>query len=122
MDVPDNLWTSAWLATGGRPGNAGTAVIAGHRGIGAPGVFSGLKNVRPGARIYISDRAGGELVYEVTSVESLDLSPASQLKVFGPNAESRLVLVTCSGTYSSSTRTYDHRLVVFSRLLPLADR
>jgi hypothetical protein len=28
------------------------------------------------------------------------------------------VLITCFGKYSSSTRTYDHRLVVFSRLLP----
>ena len=40
---------------------------------------------------------------------------ATQLAVFGPNAEQRLVLVTCFGRYSSSTGIYDQRLVVFSR-------
>src|SRR6202521_1216126 len=42
MDVPDNLWISAWLSSGARPGQTGTSVIAGHRGIGTPAVFSHL--------------------------------------------------------------------------------
>ncbi len=118
MDVPDNLWTSAWLSTGARPGQAGTSVIAGHRGIGTPAVFSHLEYVRSGERIYVSDAAGGELVYEVTRVVSLDLSAATQVEVFGPTSQQQLVVITCIGEYIRSTRTYDHRLVVFSRLLP----
>ena len=74
--------------------------------------------VRPGDRINVSDAGGGELLYQVTRVASLDLSMATQLQVFGPTGQQQLVLITCFGQYSRSTRTYDHRLVVFSRLLP----
>ncbi len=118
MSVPDNLWVSGWLSSSSRPGQTGTAVIAGHRGIGTPALFSHLENLRPGDRIHVSDASGGELVYEVTGVASLDLSVASQLQVFGPTAQMELVLITCIGRYSPSTSTYDHRLVVFSRLVP----
>ena len=118
MGVPNNLWVSGWLSVGARPGMAGSAVIAGHRGIGTPALFSHLEDVRTGDRIHVSDATGGELVFEVTRVASLDLSVATQLQVFGPTAQHQLVLITCFGRYSNSTRTYDHRLVVFSRLLP----
>jgi LPXTG-site transpeptidase (sortase) family protein len=118
MAVPDNLWVSAWLSSGARPGQAGSTVIAGHRGISTPGLFGHLENVRPGDRIRVSDAGGDELVYQVTRVASLDLSTATQLEVFGPTPQQQLVLITCFGQYSRNTRTYDHRLVVFSRLLP----
>jgi LPXTG-site transpeptidase (sortase) family protein len=118
MAVPDNLWVSAWLSSGARPGQAGSAVIAGHRGISTPGLFGHLENVRAGDRIRVSDAGGAELVYQVTRVASLDLSTATQLQVFGPTTHQQLVLITCIGQYSRTTRTYDHRLVVFSQLLP----
>jgi LPXTG-site transpeptidase (sortase) family protein len=118
MDVPDNLWTTAWLSSGARPGQPGPTVIAGHRGIGTPAVFSQLENVRPGARIFVSDSTGAELVYEVTGLVTVDLSPSAQVDVFGPTQTQQLVLITCFGKYSSRTRTYDNRLVVVTRLLP----
>jgi LPXTG-site transpeptidase (sortase) family protein len=120
MDVPDNLWTTAWLSRDVRPGQPGRAVIAGHRGISTPAVFSRLENVRPKDRIYVSDRAGAELVYEVTSVVSLDMSTNTDVDVFGRTPTQQLVLITCFGKYSYSRHTYDHRLVVFTRLLPPA--
>jgi LPXTG-site transpeptidase (sortase) family protein len=118
MAVPDNLWRSGWLSSSARPGEAGSSVIAGHRGIGTPALFSHLEDLRPGDRIHVSDASGGELVYEVMRVSSLDLSVGSQIQVFGRTSEQQLVLITCIGQYSRTTRTYDHRLVVFSRLLP----
>jgi LPXTG-site transpeptidase (sortase) family protein len=120
MDVPDNLWTSSWLDTGPRPGQAGNAVIAGHRGVGTPALFSHLEKVQPGDRIYVSDAAGNELIYVVTRVASLDLSVSTQVAVFEPTTSQQLVLITCFGRFMDTTRTYDHRLVVFSRPLPLA--
>jgi len=118
MGAPASLWSSAWLSSGPRPGQAGSTVIAGHRGVETQALFSHLENVRPGDQIRVSDAGGGELVYEVTRVASMDLSVATQLQVFGPTTQQQLVLVTCFGKYSQATRTYDHRLVVFSRLLP----
>jgi len=118
MAVPDNLWVSAWLSSGARPGQAGSTVIAGHRGISTPGLFGHLENVRQGDVIRVSDAGGGELAYQVTRVASLDLTTATQMQVFGPTTQQQLVLITCFGQYLPGTRTYDHRLVVFSRLLP----
>ena len=118
MDVPDNLWTSSWLARGPRPGQAGNAVIAGHRGVGSPALFSHLENVQPGDQIFVSDAAGHQLTYVVTRVASLDLSSSTQVAVFGPTSSQQLVLITCLGRYVPSARTYDHRLVVFSQPLP----
>jgi len=118
MGVPNNLWIGAWLSSSARPGQAGNAVIAGHRGIGSPGLFGHLETVRPGDRIRVSDASNGELVYLVTRVALLDMSADSQMQVFAPATEPQLVLVTCFGQYSRTTLTYDHRLVVFSRLLP----
>ena len=115
MNVPDNLWTSSWLATGPRPGQPGNAVIAGHRGVGTPALFSHLETVQPGDRIYVSDAAGNQLIYVVTRVASMDLSTSTQVAVFGPTSGQNLVLITCFGRYIPSARTYDHRLVVFSR-------
>ena len=115
MNVPDNLWTSSWLASGPRPGQPGNAVIAGHRGVGTPALFSHLETVQPGDRIYVSDAAGNQLIYVVTRVASMDLSTSTQVAVFGPTSGQNLVLITCFGRYIPSARTYDHRLVVFSR-------
>jgi LPXTG-site transpeptidase (sortase) family protein len=118
MDVPDNLWTSSWLAKGPRPGQPGNAVIAGHRGVGSPALFSHLEDVHPGDKIYVSDAAGNQLTYLVTRVAVLDLSPSTQLAVFGPATTPQVVLITCFGRYIPSARTYDHRLVVFGSPLP----
>jgi LPXTG-site transpeptidase (sortase) family protein len=118
MGVPDNLWTSSWLAVGPRPGDPGNAVIAGHRGVGSPALFSHLENVQPGDRIYVSDEAGHELIYVVTGVAVLDLSASTQVAVFKPTSIEQLVLVTCFGKYMPRARSYDHRLVVFSVPLP----
>jgi LPXTG-site transpeptidase (sortase) family protein len=118
MDVPRNLWTTAWLSSGARPGQAGSSVIAGHRGVGSPAVFSHLENVQPHDRIYVSDVGGAELVYEVTNVVSVDRSTKTHVDVFGHTATSQLVVITCFGKYSNKTGTYDHRLAVFARLLP----
>ena len=93
-------------------------MIAGHRGVGSPALFSHLENVRAGDKIYVSDAKGNELVYVVTGMASFDLNASAQAAVFGPTTSQQLVLITCFGRYSNSTGTYDHRLVVYSRLLP----
>jgi LPXTG-site transpeptidase (sortase) family protein len=118
MDVPNNLWTSSWLATGPKPGQPGNAVIAAHRGVGSPALFSHLENVQPGDTIYVSDAAGNEIAYSVTAVVALDLSLSSQREVFAPATAQQLVLITCFGRYIPNARTYDHRLVVVGQ--PLA--
>ena len=119
MSVPDNLWTAAWLATGPRPGEAGRTVLAGHRGIGTPALFSGLEQVHNGDRIFLSDRSGAEVVYAVVSVTPMDLSSATQQAVFGPTSQRQLVVVTCFGRFLSGAGTYNERLVVTAQQVSL---
>src|SRR4029077_3848702 len=121
MDVPDNLWTSSWWAAGPRPGQAGNAVIAGHRGVGTPALFSHLEDVKPGDWIYISDGAGNELIYVVTRVASLDLSTSTRIAVFEKGQTRERVLITCCGDYVGGAVPYDHGLgVVEKPLLPIS--
>jgi LPXTG-site transpeptidase (sortase) family protein len=111
---------SHWTGPGTSKVDDDQGLPAGHRGVGTPALFSHLENVKPGDWIYISDAAANELVYVVTRVASLDLSNSTRAAVFENGPTSQLVLITCFGDYIASARTYDHRLVVFSRpLLPI---
>jgi sortase (surface protein transpeptidase) len=119
MDVPGNLWNAGWLDTGPRPGAPGQAVLDGHKNsVHGPGLFNDLAQLRVGDRVYVSDPTGGELTFEVTRTMSYPLSGFPSSEVFGAVASSQLNLITCVGGYSTQAHTYDHRLVVFTRLLP----
>jgi uncharacterized repeat protein (TIGR01451 family) len=119
MEAPSNVWNAGWLRTGVRPGAVGQAVIDGHLDTVQGGaVFANLRGLRPGDRIYVSDDSGGELSFAVTAVQSLPLEGFPILQVFGPGSSRSLNLITCDGAYSEARRTYDHRTVVFSTLVP----
>jgi uncharacterized repeat protein (TIGR01451 family) len=117
MDVPGNLWDTAWLQTGVKPGASGQAIIDGHLdSVSGSAVFSALHRLQPGDQIYVSDASGAELAFRVRAlaVEPLDGFPS--LQVFGPAHGRFLNLITCAGQYDRVRRTYDHRLVVFAEL------
>jgi sortase (surface protein transpeptidase) len=58
MDVPSKYASTGWLRTGSKPGNPGTAVIAGHYGWlrGKPNVFTKLDQLQKGDEIAVFDR------------------------------------------------------------------
>jgi LPXTG-site transpeptidase (sortase) family protein len=118
MDVPGNLWDTAWLQTGVKPGAPGQAVIDGHfdSAQGSAAVFSDLHRLHAGDAIYVSDAAGRELTFKVTALQVLPLDGFPTLRVFGPAHNRLLNLITCAGRFDSTRRTYDHRLVVFTQL------
>jgi uncharacterized repeat protein (TIGR01451 family) len=117
MDVPGNLWDTAWLQTGVKPGAPGQAVIDGHvDGAKGPAVFSDLHRLHAGDAIYVSDAAGRELTFKVTALQVVPLDGFPTLRVFGPAHGRLLNLITCAGHFDPTRRTYDHRLVVFTQL------
>jgi hypothetical protein len=117
MDVPANLWDTAWLETGVRPGALGQAVIDGHLdSVHGSAVFADLHLLRPGNPIYVSDASGRELIFRVTALQVEPLDGFNTLQVFGPTHGRFLNLITCAGRYDPNRRTYDHRLVVFAQL------
>lgn len=119
MGTPSGPWTVGWWDRGFLPGQPGSAVIDGHvdyRNVG-PAVFWRLDNLRPGDLIQITMPGDAVLTFVVdqTAVYTADES-APVARIFAPSDVPRLNLITCTGTFDPSSRSYDRRLVVFSKL------
>lgn len=116
MDVPKDLANAAWLDLGPRPGESGSAVIAGHYGLkdGKPSVFDDLYKLRKGDKLYIEDDKGTIIAFVVR--ENRRYAPnADASSVFISNdGKPHLNLITCEGDWNEVTKTYSQRLVVFA--------
>ncbi len=118
MDVPNNIWNAGWLTSTPRPGDVGNAVLDGHKdSVEGVAVFWSLGNLAVGDRVYVSDRYGYELTFEVVEKQSYDLNKAPLSRIFGAASDKNLNLITCDGTFVPEQYTYDHRLVIYTRLV-----
>ena len=116
MDIPKSPDDVAWLKFGPRPGENGSAVIAGHYGIknGKASVFDDLHKLRKGDKLYIEDSKGTTISFVVR--ENRRYNPkADASNVFGSSdGKSHLNLVTCEGVWNKASQGYPQRLVVFA--------
>ena len=116
MDVPKSPDNVAWFNLGARPGNIGSAVIAGHYGIlknGEGSIFDNLKKLNKGDQLYIEDDKGATITFAVRENRSYD-ADADASDVFSSNdGKSHLNLVTCQG-WDKVSESYTKRLVVFT--------
>ncbi len=119
MDVPSTDTTVAWYSLGKRPGEQGSAVVAGHfdARVGGPGIFFGLSELQPGDRIYIADIKGKQHVFEVIGVVIYSDEAFPTKTVFGDKTAERLNLITCEGSFDQGSGEYTERLVVYSELV-----
>lgn len=119
MGVPTNYSDVAWYKHGTIPGQVGSAVIDGHvdNGLGLSGVFKNLGKLAAGDDIYVVTKTGRELHFVVESVNSYPYKSVPLDALFLRNDEPRLNLITCGGTWVKSDKTYDQRLVVYTRLV-----
>jgi LPXTG-site transpeptidase (sortase) family protein len=119
MDVPKNSSDVAWYDLGYKPGQKGNAVIAGHydRKDGSPAVFWDLAKLAPGDKIYVTDVTGKEQTFEVTGNQKFPYDNFPLKEVFGDSSDAMLNLITCQGTWNSTTGMYSHRSVIFSKLV-----
>lgn len=116
MDVPKERANVAWFDPGARPGENGSAVIAGHYGRknGKGSVFDDLHKLRKGDKIYVEQENGGSISFVVR--ESRRFNPdADASAVFGSSdGIPHLNLITCEGTWDAALEGYPMRLVVFA--------
>jgi len=117
MDAPKNQDDVAWYELGTRPGEVGSAVIAGHYGVwknGKGSVFDNLSKLQKGDKVTVEDDKG-EIIYFVVR-ESRSYDPdADATDVFGSNdGKSHLNLITCEGDWDKAAKSYSLRLVVFT--------
>jgi len=118
MGVPSNYKNVAWYKQGPRPGESGNAVIAGHldNSLGLPAVFMRLGELKVGDEVKVAEGAK-ILTFKVVDKKVYPYDQAPLEEIFGSSSKSRLNLITCSGDWLKSTRTYEERLVVFTELV-----
>jgi hypothetical protein len=121
MDVPSNFSDVAWFAQGYQPGEFGHAVFDGHvSNVDSAAVFYNVENLLPGARIYVTGSDGTVLMFQVSAIESYGLDVAPLDSMFGPSDWPEVVLITCGGGWHEDTHLFDHRTVVYARLMSVS--
>jgi LPXTG-site transpeptidase (sortase) family protein len=116
MDIPKGPNDVGWFNLGPRPGEIGSAVVAGHFGWknNIPAVFDDLHTLKRGDKIYVQDDKGAKTTFVVTEVGIYDQN-GDAANVFGSNdGKAHLNLITCQGVWNVGQKSYSQRFVVFT--------
>ena len=116
IGIPTNFTDVAWYRGGPRPGQPGTSIISGHvdNALGLAAVFKRLGELAIGARLFVTDEHGTKVAFKVTRVAVIGYTSPEAKQLFAPTSKSQLVLITCTGRWIKSAKTYDRRLIVFT--------
>jgi len=116
MDAPKDPAEAAWFNLGSRPGEKGTAVIAGHYGWGnnMPAVFDNLYKLGIGDKVFIEDEKGLTAIFVVREIRIYGKDEAAPEVFNSSDGKSRLNLITCAGDWNKTEQTRSERLVVFA--------
>ena len=116
MDIDENPTQAAWYKLGPKPGQEGSAVIAGHYGWkkNVPSVFNDLHTLVAGDQILTLGEDGKVMTFVVTRLATYAPDQDATNVFRSDDGKSHLNLVTCQGSWNNSVRTYSERLVVFT--------
>lgn len=114
MEIPADVTTAGWYRWGPRPGEPGSAVIAGHvdsrtQGRGA---FFDLRRLGPGDRVEVVYDDGSSAAFEVTGRDVVAKAVIPVAELFTRDGPSRLTLVTCGGDFDRASGHYRDNVVV----------
>jgi len=118
MDSPKDRFNVAWYNLGARPGDNGSAVIAGHTNWknGMTAVFDNLSQLKIGDKVSVENNNGIHTSFIVERIQVYgrdDIVP----EVFNRLDGKYLNLITCAGSWDSKMNTPTQRLVVFTRMI-----
>lgn len=115
MDLPPDASMVAWYEHGPSPGDAGSAVVAGHVDFGGRrGAFYGLAHVEPGATITVEFEDSSARAFSVTARRTYAKAELPVDELFRHDGPATLVLVTCGGAYDRATRSYADNVVLYA--------
>jgi Sortase domain len=102
------------------PGQPGVAVIAGHVDSAAagPGALYDLKDLEPGDTIQISDSNNHMTTWIVDTTPDLTAKTELPAALWVTTGAPRLALVTCGGTFDTSSGHYRDNVIVWTHELP----
>ena len=116
MGVPKGSVDVAWFDLGPRPGQRGSAVIAGHYGWkdGIAAAFDHLSALRVGNELYVVDEKGATTTFIVRDIRDYDQYADASGIFSSTDGKAHLNLITCEGVWSGALKSYAKRLVVFT--------
>jgi Sortase domain len=115
LSGPSDPSVAGWFGQGPAPGDAGPAVIIGHRDSDhGPGVFWRLDQVRIGDEIIVNRSDGSQVRFVVRRLARYSRAGFPSSDVFGTRTAPELRLITCDGRFNFLTRQYADNLVVFA--------
>jgi sortase (surface protein transpeptidase) len=114
MEIPADVATAGWYRWGPRPGEPGSAVIAGHvdsrtQGRGA---FFDLRRLSPGDLVEVDYDDGSSTTFEVTGRDVVAKAVVPVDELFSRDGPARLTLVTCGGDFDRASGHYRDNVVV----------
>ena len=119
MEIPEDIFELGWYELGVRPGELGSAVIAGHvdsreQGMGA---FFDLRFLREGDSIITLHEEGEQLSWTVYLTEQYNKPDMPMEELFRQGGTTKeLVLITCGGQFDPTARSYEDNFVVYAIL------
>ncbi len=116
MAVPTFGHNVGWYSLGTRPGDIGSAVLAGHVNWmnGEDAVFTNLKDVQIGNLVSVTNNYGEIDHFVVTEIKNFPIY-ADTTEIFSASdGIRRLNLITCIGAWNDWLSTHSERLVVFT--------
>lgn len=116
MDTADGANEVAWYKFGPRPGENGSAVIAGHYGwtTESAAVFNGLNTLNIGDEVLAIDEKGLATTFIVRESKKYDPEADATSIFMSDDGKAHLNLITCDGIWKNAQQTYSDRLVIFT--------
>ncbi len=116
MDVPKLAENAGWYNLGAKPGEKGSAVMAGHLDdiTGAPAVFFNLNQLIEGDEVLVTDKLDKITRFKVLRKEVYDFDKFPLQEVFALSDKAYLNLITCDGSFDQASRNYSKRMVVYT--------
>ena len=117
--VPTNVNFAGWFVDSPIPGQEGVSLIDGHViGRYSKAIFTRLNELNAGdiVRIQYGDHSWKS--FEIVQKESYtNDKAASEMFYKLPDVGKQLTLITCTGKWLQNDKTYDHRLIVRTKLV-----
>jgi LPXTG-site transpeptidase (sortase) family protein len=112
MDIPTDPKHVGWYEHGPVPGDAGSAVIAGHVAFnGKRGSFADLLDLEPGAVVLVTFDNSTVRTFRVTERREYAKADLPD-ELFRRSGPATLSLITCGGTFNTRTHSYADNVVV----------